>query len=198
MQSLLVLLNCLFQMSVLFDLTIFLHGNALCYHFWELIWDENIHSAIDGLHNRNTNLPSHFAFFKAGSSWVFGCGGVGAAEGRVWLWVRAPPPPPPHSACHMHRAICPPPPPAPHTHIHYHLTYHIPTTYSEHICHIPKTYEPHIHHRANILSKQEGYNDKTHMLHHQRRGTGYLLESCHNFVHSTKHFWVGTLERYIL
>ena len=175
-------------MFVLFDLTIFLPGNASCYHLWELIWDENIHSAINGLHNINTNL---LLFLKAGSSWVYVV---------VVVWVRqragcdygcAPPPPPPHSACHMHRAICPPP----HTHIHYHHTFHIPT---QHIQSISATYPKHMYHIS--ITEPTYYPSRDtmtrQMLYHRQRGTGYLLESCHNFVHSTKHFWVGTLERY--
>ena len=141
-------------------------------------------------------------FFKDSSSWVCGCGGVGAAEGRVWLWVRATttttttlclshaPGDMPTTSSTTTTYPHPLPPYIPHTH-------NISRAYLPHTQNICTTHPSQSQHIIQAgTCPCEGYNDKTHMLHHQERGTGYLLESCHNFVHSTKHFWVGTLERY--
>ena len=134
--------------------------------------------------------------FEAGSSWVCGVCGVGAAEGRVWLWVRATTTT--TTLCLSHAPGDMPtttyphplPPYIPHTH-------NISRAYLPHTQNICTTHPSQSQHIIQAGTHPcEGYNDKTHMLHHQERGTGYLLESYHSFVRSTKHFWVGTLGRY--
>ena len=68
-------------------------------------------------------------------------------------------------------------------------THNISRAYLPHTQNICTTHPSQSQHIIQAGTRScEGYNDKTHMLHHQERGTGYLLESCHNFVHSTKHF----------